>query len=105
LAFKGILPEVGGGKAKKDLIFFLEMLQYENSKSIVRLESEIKFLREQNQILLKKLGISESAREIVNASDFNPIGGYHSLASRIAEKERKSREQYEKETQSIKEEV
>lgn len=75
---------------------FLEILQYENSKSIVRLESEIKYLRELNTSLLKKLGILESARERVNSSDFMPVGGYQGLSSRIADKERKIREEYEK---------
>ena len=84
---------------------FLETLQYENSKSITRLESEVKYLRELNTALLKKLGILESARERVNSSDFLPVGGYQGLGARIADKERKIREEYEKQRNEVKEEV
>jgi hypothetical protein len=78
-------------------IKFYETLQYENSKSILRLESEIKYLREQNLMLLKRLGISNDTRPTTNASEFNPIPGYKNLRSRIDEKERESRINYEKE--------
>jgi len=54
---------------------------------------------------LKKLGILESARERVNSSDFLPVGGYQGLGARIADKERKIREEYEKQRNEVKEEV
>ena len=45
------------------------------------------------------------ARERVNAGDFVPVGGYQGLGARIADKERKIREEYEKQRNKVKEEV
>jgi hypothetical protein len=72
------------------------MLQYENSKSIMRLEAEVKYLREQNTALLKRVGVGIELIKNVDSNQFNPIPGYNSLADRIKEKEKNSRELYEK---------
>ena len=93
---KGIL--LGDDVKEKDrTIHFLEMLQYENGKNINRMELEIKYLREQNQTMMRKLGIAETIKVGIETGDLKPILGYQNLRARIADREKLSREQYEKE--------
>lgn len=93
MALRGILAFRREEDIKK--IDFLDMLQYENAKSIVRLENEVKYLRDQNQLLLIKVIGKENKIRKIEAQE--PIPGYQTLRVRIADKERESRLAYEKE--------
>lgn len=81
------------------------MLNESNCRTINALTDEVNFLRETNTVLLKKLGIIQTARNNIAIADFKPMGGYTSLRTRIRELEAKSREEAKKELENEEEKV
>jgi len=77
-------------------IRFLEMLNENNTRHINHLENELRFFKEQNTLLLKRLGITERLKTEIDTSKMEPIGGYKSLRSQIREAEELSRIEYQK---------
>lgn len=67
-----------------------------NTRTINYLQEEVTHLREQNIQLLKRLGVISVVRQEINTGDMAPLAGYTPIRKRVADRERASREEYEK---------
>jgi hypothetical protein len=90
------LSSVLDDSLRGDTIKFLELTNHILSKEVEFLHEQIRSKDEISKALMQRIGILEKSISDVKIEDFNPIPGYKSTRTRIAEAEARDREEYYK---------
>lgn len=85
-----------GGMEREDTKFFLETMNANLAREVQFLHEEVRFYRQQNELLLRRLGITEQIKRDINVEELSPIGGFKTRRQRIEEAEEASRKEFER---------